>query len=439
MRLFEKTALQLVFFLLGLTFLNAQEPALPDASEAAKAILFVNSSPIRARVILDGEPLAGETPLMLRNLESGEHEVQILKEDYRLASRTLDLAPGEVAELDIELVKKFWRPAFPDEQELIVHGNPMETGDNLFRLPEGTYNVSRQGTRLDLEPVYPYQNVITALNISLPVFLSFSAVLTLQEMLLPSDTDLPLPPALLTSYIINLGMISLDVALHVRKGKFMRDFAAGTDELAGSSSAVREQYERAEELLAAGELSRALNIYSRITAAHRDSEYFPPALYKIAKIHLITGKDSLAILEFRLITSTFPLADLYDKAQKALADIYLSQGSYEQSRSRLDTMVLYDPLFTAEQIDSYRCEILERWVETEEERLEELIGCYEKMLALYPGSESADSYRYRLAVYLLRAERKDEASALLEAIPADIEDPELARNVEELRARLEAE
>jgi tetratricopeptide (TPR) repeat protein len=430
MRLFEKVTLRLLFFLLGLTFLNAQDGA-PSPS-----ILFLTSTPIRARVVLDGEPLPGETPLMLRDLAPGEHEIRIIKQDYRGFSRTLEIAAGEITELDVELVKEFWRPAFPDEQGLLVHGVDMAVDGTLVRLPEGTYTVSRQGTRLALEPVYPYQNVITALNISLPVSLSFSAILTLQEMLSPSDTDLPLPPALLTSYILNLGMISLDVALHVRKGRFMRAFEAAGDEAASSASAVREQYQRGEELLAAGELIRALNVYSRITASHRDSEYFPLALYKTAKIHVITGKDSLAVLELQLISQSYPLAELYDKAQKALADIYLSQGRFEESRSRLDAMVLYDPLFTAEQIDLYRCGILERWVEADKEKLAELIACFERMVALYPDSDGVDSYRYRLALALLEAGRRDEAAALLTEIPADLEDPELARGVGELRALL---
>jgi tetratricopeptide (TPR) repeat protein len=434
MRLIERVALKLAFLLLSLTFLNAQEPAPP---ETETAILFVTSSPIRARVVLDGEPLPGETPLMLRNLKSGEHSVQILKEEYRPFSRTFTAAPGEIAEIDIELEKKYWRPAFPDEQSLLVRGTARDTDDTLLRLPEGRYDVRRQEGRLSLEPVYPYQNVITALNISLPVFLSFSAMLTLQEMLSPSDTELPVPPAVLTSYIINLGMISLDVALHIKKGKFMRSFAAGTDELASSGSAVRDLYQRGEQLLAGGELAGALTAYSRITASHRDSEYFPLALYKSAKIHVITGKDSLAVLELQLITACYPLAELYDKAEKALSDIYLRQGAYEQSRKRLDAMVLYDPLFTPEQIDFYRCEILECWAESEEDRLAELIGCYEKMLAVYPDSDGINVYRYRLAVNLVRAERGEEAAALLEEIPAELSDPELARGIEELRALLE--
>jgi tetratricopeptide (TPR) repeat protein len=430
MRLFEKIFLRLVFFLLGLACLTAQETT-PSSS-----ILFVTTTPIRARVVLDGEPLTGETPLMLRDIKPGEHQIELLKEDYRPVSRTLQTAPGEIAELNVELAKEFWRPAFPDEEGLQVHGQTMETGDALIRLPEGEYSVSRQGTRLILEPVYPYQKVISALNISLPVFLSFSAMLTLQEMLSPSNMELPLPPVVLSSYIINLGMIGLDVALHIRKNKFMRSFAAEREALESASSAVSEQYRRGEELLASGELDRALNVYSRITATQRDSAYFPLALYKTAKIHVITGKDSLAVLEFQLITRYYPLAELYDKAQKALADIHLRRGSFAQSCSHLDAMVLYDPLFTPEQIDLYRCEILERWVESEEERLDELIDCYRELLTDYPGSEDINTYRYRLTVYLLRGERREEAAALLEEIPADLKDAELARNVEELRARL---
>ena len=69
-------------------------------------------------------------------------------------------------------------------------------------------------------------------------------------------------------------------------------------------------------------------------------------LGEMSKYHFLTGDDTLAILEAQLLVSRYPLADLYDKGCKMLADLYARQGAFPESLSHLDQMVYDRSRFT---------------------------------------------------------------------------------------------
>jgi hypothetical protein len=58
--------------------------------------------------------------------------------------------------------------------------------------------------------------------------------------------------------------------------------------------------------------------------------------------------------------------------------------------------VFADPLYGREQIDQYRCEVLERWTQEEPARLPELIQAYRQLLERYPQSENSAAYSEKL-------------------------------------------
>ena len=71
--------------------------------------LVVNSTPMRANVLIDGET-AGETPLIKKGLLIGNHKVTLSKEGYESATFDILISENENIEKSIEL-KKIVRPA----------------------------------------------------------------------------------------------------------------------------------------------------------------------------------------------------------------------------------------------------------------------------------------------------------------------------------------
>ena len=85
-------------------------------------------------------------------------------------------------------------------------------------------------------------------------------------------------------------------------------------------------------------------------------------------------------------------------------------------------MVFVDPLYSHEEIDFYRCEILEKWFQEDKEMLAELIDAYEELLRLYEGSENIALYRYKLACFLhLDGNREDALSELSQIQNSDVD------------------
>jgi tetratricopeptide (TPR) repeat protein len=362
----------------------------------SQSILFLSSSPINAQVIYNGKPLVGETPLLLRDLATGKHTFELRKQGYPARRVRMELAAGEVKAQVLDLTGGIFQPAFLNETELVLAGKPEKAAGVLFQLPEGDYRVRRKGGSLVVEPRYRYQGAINGLNISLPLALGFSGLLTVYDLLTPPDGPLLLSAATLSSYGITAGLAGFDLVLHLKRRSFRKAYAYSLSPLQESPHVARELYSRAEGLLAQDRREEALHFYGLVVHEHKDSVYLPQALFKSAKIRFLTEDDTLAILEFQLLVNRYPLPDLYDKSRKSLADLYARQGDYQESLVHLDGMVFADPLYSREDIDLYRCEILAQWAAADPAQHPVLLEAWRALVEHYPGSPRAQEHRQRL-------------------------------------------
>ena len=153
-------------------------------------------------------------------------------------------------------------------------------------------------------------------------------MLTLYDVLNPPSGPLPLSAATLSSYGITAGVAGVDLVLSIKRRNFRKAYSYSVRPLQESPHVARELYEKAEGLLAQDRREEALHFYGLVVHEHKDSVYLPQALFKIAKIHFLTDDDTLAILESQLLVNRYPLPDLYDKAEKMLADLYARQGDF---------------------------------------------------------------------------------------------------------------
>ncbi len=413
--------------------------ALPIFTEGVDfSILFLSSRPINADVLLDGVPLEQQTPLLLRDVEAGKHGVEVRKEGYAPERLEVELSPGQIESLVVDLAGQYFSPAFPEEERVKIGETEEEAEEDLIELPQGIYSFHRQNEMLNIDPVFPQDGWIKGLNLAAPLSIAFSTVLTLHDIFYPKraavriGSDFSLSPATLTAYGVSLTLVGFDIALHIRRQKARKAFAYRTVTSQQALHSAKDYYERAENLLTLGQLEEALRLYTRVLEGYRDSTLYPYALFKTARIHFLMGEDSLAALEFNLITERYPLPDLYDKAQRSLADILVRQKNYQESIAHLRAMVFADPLYGREEIDLLQAEILESWYSEDPAVLDRVIQAYEALVSTYPASDSLDLYRYRTAFYLHRAQRDAEAEQLLEQIDLNAVGEELAVEVRDL-------
>jgi outer membrane protein assembly factor BamD (BamD/ComL family) len=367
------------------------------AQDAAPAVLFLSSIPINAQVLDNGQPLTQETPMLLRDLPAGRHVFEVRKEEYPTRTVQVVLKPGEVRILNVDLGAGTFQPAFLNEQDLILAGKEEPSAGRIFQLPEGGYRIHRVQGRLQVEPVYPHQGLITGLGVALPLALAFSGVLTMNDLLNPPRGTIPLSAPTLSAYGITIGLAGLDLVLLLQRRRYIRKFSYYNRSIWESEHMARESYERGEQMLALDRREEALRFYGEVVYGYKDSPYLPQALFKTAKIHSLTGEDTLAILELQLIVSRYPLPELYDKARKTLADLYLRQGAFKESLEQLEAMLFADPSYDREEIDLYRCQVLEQWTRKDPARRPELLEAYRRQVERYPQSANAPAYLKKLS------------------------------------------
>ena len=428
---------------LSFLLLFAQNTVAADAMQ--RAVLFLSTNPINADVLLDGQPLEEQTPLLLRDLDPGPRKLEIRKPGYRTERREIELAAGEIQSLEIDLASMTFAPVLPEEQTVVIGGEQREAGDTVYQLPEGSYSFNREGGELQIEPLFPQDGWIRGLNLAVPLSFAFSTVLTLHDIFYPKRAavqlteDFSLSPVTLSAYGITVTLISFDIALYLRRGKARKAFAYDSTPPEQALHSARQCYERAENLLALGQLEEALRFYTRVLEGYKDSPLYPYALFKTARLHFLTGEDSLATIELNLIADHYPLPDLFDKAQRGLADILHRQGMYQQSLDQLHRMVLADPLYSAEEIELLEAEILEDWFSADPGVIPRVIQAYSAMVSSHPGSENLDLYRYKAAYYLHLADRDSEARNVLAPIDPAALDEDLLRKVQDLRRSMEGD
>ena len=145
-------------------------------------------------------------------------------------------------------------------------------------------------------------------------------------------------------------------------------------------------------MFSAGKLDTSLYYLNKIIGGFPDSDIYPYALYKTARIKIIKGETDSAEVLLNTVIYEYPLPDLYNSAVKSLADIFSRKGKYQESLDQLDLILFMESGFTREEIDLYRYKILKKWLESDPDKYSELKSHIEYMVQKYTNSSYYDSY-----------------------------------------------
>ena len=144
---------------------------LPFIELYADSALFLNSTPGRAVIIIDGLVFTQKTPALLRNLSTGTHQIELLKTGYTTIKINTDIKDNDVKILAPTLEYKFIPMIFPTYDDIRINEQP--NNRNMLLLEDGTYNFTMNPKQLRITPIYPGQRVINGLNISIPLLAVF--------------------------------------------------------------------------------------------------------------------------------------------------------------------------------------------------------------------------------------------------------------------------
>ncbi|MBU8913579.1 MAG: PEGA domain-containing protein [Spirochaetales bacterium] len=319
---------------------GAQEP--PDTA------LFISTAPIRAEVMLDGTPI-GTTPLLVRAIEPGEHQLTFIKPGHLRRNETVEIGPSEVVQFSATLEPNVFVGAFA-ATETVVAGTTYSRQDARLVLPAGTYEFSQSGVSLSLDPVYPNESALRALRVATPVVIIAAVIATIEDLLVQDSARsyftsfLPSPAtfAALTAAAASSGFL---IALNRDKDRYEAETVIRELETTLTDAEAERYYLDGDRALEAGNLGTALTNYTRVVVDGGDSEYVPLALYKTARLYSISGGANLALQLFQLLVRDYPIPETYDRALKSISDICLGNGLYDDALTSLESMVFVDDLY----------------------------------------------------------------------------------------------
>ena len=354
--------MRLCLTLLINSFLSAED------NQALSAPVFINSNPINAGIILDGEPTLQKTPALLTDIRGGRHTLKIIKDGFEDREYTFETSGEQTSVIDLQLTSGTVVADFPEESRVYIRKSKDASEDlrrnRTVRLPEGRYDIKNENGEVIVIPVYPKQTLLT-MNTAV-FFTAVAANLTAIKSELDRFDELSFPhsPALTVSEAAVIITGLTEIALLRDKQYFLDDFRiynAGLEELESEAEKI---FAEAQDQLSRGRLENALTGFTRIISEFPDSPRFPEALYKVARIHIISADTNLAVSELNIIIDHFPEADIYDKACQTLALLYFNSGKPGKAADTVNRMVFYDPLFaeTREDIEQFGAEkVVENW------------------------------------------------------------------------------
>lgn len=333
----NRVAVLLVLFSLPLGTTWAQDQGKPSA--------FVDSDPMGARILLDGQLLPVRTPALLRGVTPGPHQLKLWHEGFQQRELMIDLVPGKVPAVSATLLPESVVLAFPENTQVTDASGLHSTTGNQFRYPNGRYDLS-SGATVGLKPVFPDAELLAVAGWG-AVLLSTAAVLSIAAdsyqtssgwMNHPSELSLGLS----ISVFLELPWYG---ALLQRKKTFDATEAPRISPVPEHLAEAVVVFHAGETALEAGDLSAAEPFLTRVVKEFPESNLVPGAWFRLARIHLVTGRRELALGEYRLVAETYPQAESYDRARKALADLYEANGEKSKAVENLDAMVLSDGFF----------------------------------------------------------------------------------------------
>ena len=327
--------------------------------------LFISSTPLNAEILIDGRPVIQKTPALIRDLAAGEHRISLRKDDYAPIDTSVTIIPGETVLSTSDLQNDSLILSLPDADAVYLRTDSEKELPGVFRLPAGEFRIDiNENNSYYIEPLYPNE----ALLYTSGILFAASAVMTnaaaINEISSRGEIDFPHSLWLTVSETTMLISAVCSIALMTDRSRFFRDYRIYSADPGDFESAADEIYGRAQRALSLGSLEEALSGFSRLISEYGDSSRFPEALYRIAKIHIISGDTNLAVSELKIIIENYPDPDIYDRTCQTLALLYYNRGELEESRRYAEKMVFFDPLFSSTPGDIERlgiARVIENW------------------------------------------------------------------------------
>lgn len=112
--------------------------------------LLINTDPPDAEILINGAKIEAKTPFVLEEALPGRFNIEVIKEGYRSAFKSMEVASNQVTQWDVELTQTAVRVMIELENKevrevgILINGAPMGVAPGAIYLEPGTYQLVLQ-------------------------------------------------------------------------------------------------------------------------------------------------------------------------------------------------------------------------------------------------------------------------------------------------------
>ncbi|MCG8572868.1 MAG: tetratricopeptide repeat protein [Spirochaetes bacterium] len=373
--------------------------------------LFINSSPIRAKVIIDGRETQLMTPCVIKEKDIEKHSIVLRKATFR--DYHISLEEIKTGKIDVVLVPATFEIFFPQRSAYKIGNTQVRGPVYIANLKEGTYTFDLVENRLNfrkttaLTPVEA--SLGTAFGLSLTAMITTIALNSYfnEQKYIHQYTDqdeyyhyTKASQGMSSAQFAMVGVTSalglalssviiVDVITRYRQKKQKM-------EILNRIPTTQDEtfYNTALQFLSTGDIERSSQILRSILSLYPDSDILPMVYYQLGQNYFIVEDYENALKYWEIFIRDFPLSDYYDYVIKNLADIYYSDGDFETARNMLNRVLFTQDMLNRESIYSLRANLdFELYKKTRDDIYYSLCEIeYQQLIEDFPQSERLDIY-----------------------------------------------
>jgi len=373
--------------------------------------LFINSYPIKAKIIVNGVESQFKTPCLLKDIVP-KSKIQVLREGYNPYLLTEgDLTSKKVF---VNLVPSSFDLYFPEKTNYQIGSTDLKGPVYVSKLKSGTYDINVAKDKISFSKLnyfLPFESALgTSFTISLGGMIASIAMSEYfakyaNEAKMKSDylnyeyysrstgnADIAKIATISATSVLALALVGVIIAdvvtYYYAKSRKM--------EIADKSPSTQDIlfYDSATQFMSIGEIDKSTQILKTIISLFPDTELIPKVYYQLGQNYFILGDFDNSLAFWEIFINDYPIAEYYDYVIKNIADIYYAKKDLKTARLKLENVIFSDNIVNKEMIYSFKAKLdYEIYAsEKKEEFYKASEAEYQTLINLFPNSQKLDLY-----------------------------------------------
>ena len=341
------------------------------ASDKIPAGIFVNTTPIKAKIFIDGADSGLLTPCLLSGINPISRRITIKKDGFK--DYNISIKKIENNKLDIYLAPNSFMLYFPDISKYKI-GDTEYAGPVYLGLKNGNYNFKTIDDKIlitkksNLRPARIFFGatlgvslVFTGMTLGLSQYYNYAANSTINDFdrrhyeLVSHGFSAGMYASISISSVLAIVLLAVTLADESYKRKVQKEEYSVEKYLPEDKS--KEMYESSIDLLSSGDIEKSITVLKTFVSLYPDSDYIPAACYQLGQNYYILDDYDNALRYYEIFITEYPLADYYNNALKNISEIHYLKQDYNNAVKAAEKIILSENSSDYETILSFRAEL----------------------------------------------------------------------------------